>query len=145
MFEHDYRYEIAHPYSVGRYHDTVKKANYLYRYIEDISLNIDTQQYEETKQHQLLFNFFVGLPEKFEERKISIVFSVGHAYSFYLNDLIQNVMVVKPNLIFRSLMVSATTPKRLEIDSQKFATLRKVTESLILNNVCIKQSSTFND
>ena len=42
MFEHDYRYEIAHPYSISRYHDTVKKANYLYRYIEDISLNIDT-------------------------------------------------------------------------------------------------------
>ena len=26
MFEHDYHYEAVHPYSIGRFHETVKKA-----------------------------------------------------------------------------------------------------------------------
>ena len=49
MFEQDYHYEAVHPYSIGRFNDTVKKALYLYRYIDEISLNIDTKQYVEGK------------------------------------------------------------------------------------------------
>lgn len=43
MFERDFHVEGDHPYSIERLHETASKAQYLFRYIEQISVSIDTK------------------------------------------------------------------------------------------------------